>query len=140
MGEVKNLYISKTSNNETLEVFAAQSPALWTVVVCWKTTIAGQKVIYCESRGDTVPYSQNEYFYGWAPQFGYALRALLKKVAEAQGYKDAYIDTAYDHWLRLITDDDFTAAKWIDVDEYLKSKAKEQEENDPETEKGCIGF
>lgn len=137
---LRNLHFSKESNGETLEVFAADGDSLWTIVVCIKTIVAGKKVLYCESRGNIIGAGKEPHFYGWMPQFSYTLLALLKKIAEARGYNDAYNEVAYEHWLRLVTDDDFTRARWIDTEDYLKRKAKEEEENDTETEKGCIGF
>lgn len=137
---LKNLYFSKEANGETLEVFAADGDTLWTIVVCWKTTISGQQVIYCESRGNVVGADDQKYFYGWSAQFCYALQALVKKIAEARGYNDAYIETAYQQWLRHVTDEDFTLRKWIDTEAVMAQKAKEEEENNTETEKGCIGF
>ena len=137
---LKNLYFSKEANGETLEVFAADGDKLWTIVVAWKTTIAGEKVLYCESRGNIVSADEERHFYGWSAQFCYTLQALLEKIAAARGYNDYWIEMAYQQWLRQVTDEDFTRDKWVDAEEYLRQKKQEQEENDPETEKGCIGF
>ncbi|MBQ3333635.1 MAG: hypothetical protein IJG83_09470 [Thermoguttaceae bacterium] len=135
-----NLYFKKEANGETLEVFAADGDTLWTIVVAWKTTIAGEKVLYCESRGNIVSADNERHFYGWSAQFCYTLQALLEKIAAARGYNDDYIEMAYQQWLRHVTDEDFTLRKWIDTEAVMAQKAKEEEENNTETERGCIGF
>ena len=135
-----NLYFNKEANGETLEVFAADGDTLWTIVVAWKTTIAGEKVLYCESRGNIVSADNERHFYGWSAQFCYTLQALLEKIAAARGYNDDYIEMAYQQWLRHVTDEDFTLRKWIDTEAVMAQKAKEEEENNTETERGCIGF
>lgn len=124
---MKTLFIRKPAGDDTIEVFGAYDNTFWTLAVFYKTKINGREAVFAESRGKLTSPDDDPHFYGWRPQFSYALTKLVLKIAEARGFKHDFIESAYEHWLRLFGDDDFTLPRWEEVN-WVEEKKKEEEE------------
>lgn len=127
---MKTLFIRKPAGDDTIEVFGAYDNTFWTLAVFYKTKINGREAVFAESRGKVVPPEKDSCFFGWRPQFSYVLQALVKKIAEARGYKDDFIADAFELWLNLFGDDDFLLRRWEEVDGQKPLVSEEENEKE----------
>lgn len=127
---MKTLFIRKPAGDDTIEVFGAYDNTFWTLAVFYKTKINGREAVFAESRGKTVPPEKDACFFGWRAQFSYVLQALVKKIAEARGYKDDFVEDAFELWLNLFDDDDFLLRRWEEVDGQKPLVTEEENEKE----------
>lgn len=119
---LKILALTRTGEDGRMTVFCGSTPNSWLLTLTWEPTIDGEHVFVSTARCNNKPFDADSNFYGWYPQFGYALDELLSRDYPRASERRA----RHDAWLRVFPEEDFRLKEFFEKPE---KPEPEQEEN-----------
>lgn len=109
---LKILALTRTGEDGRMTVFCGSTPNSWLLTLTWEPTIDGEHIFVSTARCNNKPFDADSNFYGWYPQFGYALNDLLSRYHRGKDLRKRH-----DSWLRIFREDDFRLKEFFEKPE-----------------------